>query len=384
MSIVGKPAYWASALESQKISTPAFIYSIGEISGQMRSLQAELGTPLVMAVAACSNPDILARIPEDLRFGVRCASRSEMSNVSGWESDHLYVAMPALNMPTARAVLGGKYRLIIDTPAQLELLAQARGNRTIMPVILGLNIGLARQLAGDLGIEPGFHGMDEADLDRALALARTHNIAVGGIHMYGGRNSFDLLAFPIVRTLARLIPPMESKLGYQLKTVNLGGGLAENWASKAHDFAAYRKEFSAFEPHLQLMHEVGRSVLASAGIFATRVLAVKTAFGQRHAVCDGSLVHAFHLTRAGCASESARQPMLDRGQGLVECRPGTSPGEGTIVLGASASAGDVFGHVAESLEVGDLLVYPDAGAYTQSYSPTLYLGLQPAGCYVHP
>lgn len=375
---------WIDALAGQAVQTPAFVYSMAEIASQMRALQAALSTPLLAVVAACNNPDVLARLPEDVRFGARCASRFEMNIVSAWKSEHLYLGMPALDAPSARAVLGGRYKLIIDTPAQLEMLVQLRGARHVTPVTLSLASSLAHGPAPGASSGAGLQGMDHDALAQTLELARRHGVAIGGLQMHAGRHCFGRHGQAVARCLLELVPWVEAQLGQPLQTVNLGGGLEEDWWAHAHDFAAYRRLLSGFAPHVQPMHEPGRAILAAAGVFLTRVVATKRVAGQAVAVCDGGLVQAQALTRAN-PHWRGTPPRVQRGEAFATCHAATATtgsGQGTLIAGASAGEDDLLAHCEESLQAGDLLAFTGAGAYVQSRSPTHFLGHPPAHAYV--
>lgn len=374
--------HWGQQLKLSSIVTPAFIYSMSEITRQLQALRAALGTSLIVAVSACDNPDVLARLPEDLRVGARCTSRAEMNIVAAWKADHIYVGMPALDSTSARLALGGKFRLVIDAPHQIELLAQLRGSRTIMPITLRLNMSLVDPFIEGPRAVIGSQGMDGNELTRCLDLALAHNIPVGGLHLFGGRSCFGRLAIPIARTLLHWRGIIELRLGYPLATINLGGGLDEEWAQQNHDFGAYRRVLAEFPSSVALIHEVGRSVFSSAGLFATRVIVVKRVGGQRYAICDGGLVQAFLLTKASGPSWRSRPALLRRGSEVLPLTPCEARGEGTVILGATAGTEDVFGGVVEHLEAGDLVLFCQAGAYAQAYSPVNYLGYSQASCYV--
>jgi diaminopimelate decarboxylase len=374
MSGANLPPAWIKAAARQPMQTPAYVYSMAQVTWQMHSLREALGTPIVVMVAACNNPDVLARLPEDVRFGARCASRHEMNIVSAWKSDHLYVGMPALEAPSARAALGGRYRIIIDAPQQLETLAELRGARRVAPVTLSL----ARSLAGADGIS--LQGMDREAFLLAMERSLKHDIQIGGVQMYAGRNGFAAHGLGVAKALRELVQAAEDRLGYRLLTVNLGGGLEDDWWRHGHDFAAYRGELSHFPSHLQLMHELGRSIFAPAGAFLTRVVGIKRTQGRALAVCDGGRVQAQAL--AGIGTEGRTSPLVLRGGEVLPEAAAAEAAEATFVCGASAGDGDLLAQCAQALRVGDLLAFPGAGAYMQSGSPTQYLGHAQAHTYV--
>ena len=368
------PHAWIEALAGKPMQTPSFVYSMDGIAQQMRRLQQELGTPILAVVSACSNPDVLARLPEDVRFGARCASRFEMNVVSAWASEHLYVGIPSMDALAARAVLGGRYRFVAEAPTQIETLVQLRGARKIMPITLSLS----NQLAGGTGLR----AMDAAGFEEALGIAQRHDVPVGGLHMHAGRHGFGAHGLNVARTLRQFAAQAEARLGYPLQTVNLGGGLEEDWWMRGHDFVAYRNALAQFPSHLQLMHELGRSIFASAGAFLTRVVAACRASHGAIAVCDGGLAQAFELTMA---SPHWREvlPLVHR-QGVILPTSGAQPrtAAATAILGASATDEDVFAWCAETLQPDDVLVFPGTGAYMQQRSPSGFMGHAEAGAYV--
>ncbi|MBV8753543.1 MAG: hypothetical protein JO309_01545 [Pseudonocardiales bacterium] len=373
---------WIELLNGQPIATPAYVFSAGEITRQMRALGAALGTPLVFSVSACPNADLLMRLAEDVRFGLRCSSRAEMSLVSGWQSEFSYVNLPSIDVQTMRALLGGKFRLIVDAPHQVELLAKLRGKREVMPLTLGVNVGVVNQSIEGAALPLDHLGMDWDDLRQALALTKAHDIPVDGLQTFGGRHSFGRHAMSIVRAIQDLVPRVEAHLGRPLRTVNLGGGLEENWQAMGHDFAAYRREVRKFPEHLQVMHDVGRSVMSSAGCFVTSVVARKSIQGRSYAICDGGMIQAFLLSRAAGEHCLASQPLVRSGDGPIRAAHANGGGETTIIVGSSSNRADILGSATDELLPGDILYFPGAGAYCRTYTPGEYLGHGGAVSYV--
>lgn len=367
---------WESALQDKAVQTPAYAYAMDQIAAQMRALSEALGTPILSVVAACNNSDVLARLADDVRFGARCASRYEMNVVAGWKSEHLYLGMPVLDSVSVRSALGGRFKFIIDSPAQIEALIQLRGARQMTPLTLSINPSLLGVTASH-----GLQGMDRDALEQALTVIQRESLVVGGLHLYAGRHSFAAHGLQAAQTLLELVPVVEQRLGYALQEVNLGGGLEEDWWVHQHDFAAYRKLLSGFPAHLQLMHELGRSAHAAGGAFLTRVAATKQVAARTVAFCDGGRVQAQGLTSAD-RNWHSQPPLLQRQGEIIALTPASESEAGTVICGSTGSEEDVFGYVAEALQAGDLLAFAGAGAYMQTLSPTTYLGHAQANTYV--
>ncbi|MGP8431868.1 hypothetical protein ACT2FY_00720 [Paraburkholderia fungorum] len=375
-------AEWIDQLGKHALATPAYVISVDEIARQLRAVREALGTPLVLSLSACPNPDVQMRLPEDVRFGVRCSSKAEMNVVAAWSTDFSYVNLPSMDAPTMRALLAGNFRLIADCADQLALLASVRGKRVVAPVTLGVNIGVIDRISSAAAADDDHLGMDLDELERALAFALEHDIPVGGLHAFGGRHSFASRSLALVKTMSKLVTQVEQRLGYALLSVNLGGGLEEDWQARSHDFAAYRRELAGFSPHLQLMHDVGRSVTATAGCFVTTVVATKALHGRFVAICDGGMTQALPLSAAAGAERITSTPMLRTPDGELRRIRAATDGTGTLIAGSSSSRRDRLGCVGAAVAKGDMLYFPNAGAYCIGRAPTGLAGLAPAHVYV--
>jgi diaminopimelate decarboxylase len=95
------------------------------------------------------------------------------------------------------------------------------------------------------------------------------------------------------------------------------------------------------------------------------------------------MVQALRLTEAAGDLRVSSVPFVKNAQTITPTKPGTGERGHTIVLGSSGLAGDVLCATDAVLAVGDILYFPNAGAYVQSFSPNQYLGFAQAQTYVH-
>jgi diaminopimelate decarboxylase len=127
-------------------------------------------------------------------------------------------------------------------------------------------------------------------------------------------------------------------------------------------FESYRSD-----PRLdgcRFLFELGRYLVAEAGVYVTRVVDVKQMRGKTFAVTDGGMNH--HLTATGNMGQVFRKtyPLLNLS------RAGGEPEEAVAVAGPCCTPLDVFGTnipLAEP-EVGDLIGVFYSGAYGFSAS----------------
>ena len=374
-----EPLHWSHGVPVQELRTPAYVYSVDEVARRIRALKAALGTSVVISFKACPNYDIVSRLPADCLDGVELASRGELHCFAGHKPRHFYVNTPALDASLARAAIGSQASLMIDAPHQLHLVDKQRGKRTVGPVGLRLSNRLIQRFSPEApALRPDQFGMDMDTLAEALALARDLRIDVDGLHLFAGPHTFGRAARYVVTALKQVIAFVEERLGHPLHWVSLGGGLEEHWASKGHDFEAYRKALGKLPAHIEKVHEFGRAIFASAGVFVAKVIAAKSIEGQHYAVCDGGMAQAFLLAQTENTFRKYRRPRV--ANRTAEPLP---EGRKTIVVGSSCSRDDVIGETPQSLKVGDLLVFESCGAYHRTYSMNSFLNLGEATSYVY-
>jgi len=373
-----QPRLWDAPIDVTEVQTPAYIYSVDEVGRRLRALKDALRTTVIVSLKACPVQDIVSRIPSDLWDGVEVASRGELHMLAGLRSRHLYVNTPALTESLARSALGAQATFIIDSPAHLALIQRLRGRREVQPVMLRLSNRLVNAHDRDAPtLRHDQFGMDFKQACEAIDLARSLDIRVRGFHLYAGPHTFGRASRFVVDAAVSLLGRLESHAGFRFQTVNLGGGLEETWSEKGYDFAAYRRELARFPAHIELVHEFGRAIFATAGCFAVRVLFAKSIDGQRYAVCDGGMAQAFLLAQTENILRKYRTPRI-----FGPVRQSASGKEKTIICGSTCSRDDVIGETFETVEDGDVLLFDLCGAYFRSYAMNSFLQLGEANVYV--
>ncbi len=157
--------------------------------------------------------------------------------------------------------------------------------------------------------------------------------------------------------------------------VDFGGGFGVPYFEKMVEFdligfgRGFRELLSSYRPNpllsgCRFLFELGRYLVADAGVYVTRVVDVKQMRGKTFAVTDGGMNH--HLTATGNMGQVFRKsyPLLNL------TRMGGLPEEGVAVAGPCCTPLDLFGSnipLAEP-EVGDLIGVFYSGAYGFSAS----------------
>ncbi|MDD1450728.1 pyridoxal-dependent decarboxylase, exosortase A system-associated [Sphingomonas sp. H160509] len=165
--------------------------------------------------------------------------------------------------------------------------------------------------------------------------------------------------------------------------VNLGGGFgvpyfASDAALDIERVGEALAEALASRPAIlaetRFAIELGRWLVAEAGVYLTRVIDIKQSQGETFVVVDGGLNH--QLAASGNFGTVVRRnyPIA------VAARMGHAPAETVSVVGPLCTPLDRLGDkvALPPVHVGDLIAIFMAGAYGASASPTAFLGHPPA------
>jgi diaminopimelate decarboxylase len=161
-------------------------------------------------------------------------------------------------------------------------------------------------------------------------------------------------------------------LGISPEVLNLGGGFGipygpDDAELELEPIAAELRSLRARVPHAHLVIELGRYLVAKAGWYLTTVIAQQTHQGRPAVVVDGGSHQRGDLCGLGLRRR-AFAPVVLTGQ--------TPPLMPTDVLGCLSLPSDVLAEAKPlpPLAPGDVLAFPNAGAYGLTASPTLFHG----------
>jgi diaminopimelate decarboxylase len=260
----------------------------------------------------------------------------------------------------------------------IERVASARG--VIQPVALRINPALPTSGAKlVMGGQPTQFGIDEDQLPSALnALGRCDHITLVGIHAYLGSRILEVRAIrENTKQILDLALRIEASRKRRLAFVDIGGGFGVNYfhgeieldlVSLGRELDGMVHDFKRRCPTTRILCELGRYLVAKAGVFVTSVRYVKRSRGRLFAICDGG---------SNCHASAAGLGALFRRNFPIARLTGTGTGSAVYtVTGPLCTPTDVIGESVPlgNLECGDLIGVYDSGAYGASASPVHLLG----------
>ncbi|MEN7431484.1 hypothetical protein VA599_12040 [Chromobacterium sp. TRC.1.1.SA] len=367
------------------VKTPGYVFDPSIALARYRRLRELLDTGLIVSLKANSNLELLIRCGHGFVDGVELASLGELDLAVGRIAATKYVNNPSMDETFMRAALASRCVFIIDSLGQAERLAGLMGKQPAPQTVLRLNAaelmpGRRREAADHFGMSP------QEALLAAAALSRA-DIPVIGLHSFAGSHQFRVDdsggdSADLAHALAAFAADAAGATGAPIEFLNCGGGFGERFHDDEAAFAAYRERLAPLRRRFRLVHESGRGIFAGAGLFATRVRAVKTLGGRTVAVCDGGLSHNFLLARTESAIKKYARPRLLHRQPAAD-GAAVAPVQ---YVGSTCSRADIIGWQPDAIAapgVGDLVIFEQCGAYHPSYSVSGFLSLGAAGAYIH-
>lgn len=380
----------AAALADEAGGTPLFVYDAAMVRARVAALRAAMPAGLGIHYAMKANPfpPLLALMGE-LVDGLDIASAGELALAlgAGVPGGRISFAGPGkTDRELAEAIVAG---------VTLNLESEGEGERALaIAARLGARPRLAVRVNPDFELKGSGMRMGGGarpfgvDADRAGALAR-RVIAAGadwrGWHIFAGSQALDARAIAAAQAATiDLAARLSDEAGAAPPLVNLGGGFGVPYfpGDVPLDVAAIGEALiAALDARADMLAssrfaiELGRWLVAEAGVYLTRVVEVKTSHGQRFAVVDGGLHH--QLAASGNFGTVVRRnyPLALANRFGAPAAP-----DPVTVVGCLCTPLDRLGDAVALPPVapGDLVAVFMAGAYGASASPARFLGHDPA------
>ena len=358
------------------VGTPFYCYSTATLERHYRVFTeafADRKALLCFALKANSNQSVIATLAR-LGAGADIVSGGELRRALAGGIPPQRIVFSGVGKTAqemAEALDAGILCFNVESEPELELLSQVATSRGVVaPVSIRVNPDVdakthAKISTGKSATKFGI------PISRARAVyeeaARLPGIRISGVDMHIGSQITDMAPFEnAILLLADLARDLLAA-GHKLHHVDLGGGLGVPYAASdpippAPDAYAAVVKRALGDLDLPLVFEMGRMIVANAGILVTRVLYVKKGDGKTFVIVDAAM------------NDLIRPTLYDAHHDI---QPVQLPPEGAVAVVA-----DVVGPVCETgdylaldrslpeLKPGDLLAVMTAGAYGAVQSGT--------------
>src|ERR671917_883869 len=294
--------------------TPFYLYHGEMIVERVRRVKEALGTEVSYSLKANPSVGVCQLIAREVGTGGEVASSGELvvARAAGFEPEDIVFAGPGKTDDELRMVIEeGIFADNVESLNEIDRLATIAKNIG-RRIGVGLRINPAAQLMGSqmrMGGTVGQFGIDQAELEEAIRKTLSHpELILRGIHVYTATQVFEVE--PLLehcRNILQIALEAADYAGQPLQMIDFGGGFGVPYFEKMVEFdlgtfgEGFRELLESYrsDPRLsgcRFLFELGRYLVADAGVYVTRAVDVKQMRGKTFVVTDGGMNH--HLTPA--------------------------------------------------------------------------------------
>lgn len=363
--------------------TPFYAYSREAISARVAELRAALPEAVRLHYAMKANPmPALVAHLVGLTDGIDVASAQEMHVAldAGADPGHMSFAGPGKTPEEISRAIAAGVAINLESEGQYRAALVAAETLGIAPR-LAIRINPAFELKSSgmqMGGGPKPFGIDEELVPGLVARMCADGVPPVGLHIYSG--SQNLRADAIIeaqRNSVSLGIRLAAQLPDGLEWLNIGGGFGVPYfpgeapldVGRIGEALAPLCEEAARHGVGSLVLELGRYLVAEAGVYVTRVLDRKVSRDRTFLVVDGGLHHNL------AASGNFGQVLRKNYPVAIGNRLDAQATEPQTVVGPLCTPLDLLADrmALAPAQPGDFVVVFMAGAYGLSASPTRFL-----------
>jgi len=351
---------------AQQYGTPTYVYSRATLERHYRAFTDAAGSqPHLVCYAVKANSNIaLLNLLARLGSGFDIVSEGELRRVlqaGGNPAKVVFSGVGKAESEIEFALNTGIKCFNVESEAELHRIARvaARLGKTA-PISLRVNPDIDAKTHPYIstGLKANKFGIDITDAPRIYQLAaRYPQLKVCGVDCHIGSQLTETQ--PFLDALDKVLALVDklSELGIVLSHLDIGGGLGVTYLDETPphpaDYAAQVVQRLAAYPHLTLVFEPGRAIMANAGVLLTKVEYLKPGQEKHFAIVDAAM------------NDLIRPALYSAWMNIVpvKLQPELAL-QRYDVVGPVCETGDFLGKDRDlAIAEGDLLAVRSAGAY---------------------
>ena len=374
-----------SLLAARVGQTPFYAYDRSLLRSGVERLRKALPSAIKLHYAMKANPmPAVVGFMAGLVDGIDVASAGELKVAldAGADPKEISFAGPGKREVELRQAVASRVLVNVESAREVVLL-DAISNELGLPARVAVRVNPDFELKGSgmkMGGGPKQFGIDVEQMPELLRDIGRRGLAFEGFHLYAG--SQNLKAESICEAQQKsfdLAVRLAEHAPRPVRFLNLGGGFGIPYfpgeqrldvAPIGDNLATLCERARSALPEVELVIELGRYLVAEAGIYVCRIVDRKVSRGQVFLVADGGLHH--HLAASGNFGQVIRKnyPVT------IGNRADSVHREIASVVGPLCTPLDLL---ADRMDLpvaqeGDLVVVFQSGAYGASASPQGFLG----------
>ncbi len=355
-----------------EFGAPLYVYDEARIRNQFRTLQGAFPHPkpeVHYAMKANSNPAIL-RILQEEGAWVDTVSEGEVRLAlgAGFPAERILFTGNNSTLDELETCLALGVSLNLGSLSSLERLA-ARHPGAAFSLRINPGVGAGHHAHCITGGPASKFGIWHEDLDQAREIAARHQVRINGIHSHIGTGIYTaapmLEAMELVLRTASAFPDLEF--------IDFGGGFGVPYRpdqepldheglgqEMSRRFAEFVEDYGR---PLRMKLEPGRFLVASAGSFVVQVTDVNATPEHRFIGVNSGFNHL------------VRPTMYNSYHQIDNASRAHAEAQSVVIVGNICESGDIFSRDGDAIDrlvpdpqIGDYLVFLEAGAYGLSMS----------------
>lgn len=348
---------------AEQLPTPAYVFDSDLFAKRAMLVKEAFGEKTGLCFSIKANPFLLACLPE-VFDKIEVCSPGELTICEKTGADMSMVIFSGVNKTPAdveRAMDDHVGTFSAESMLHLQLIngsALRRGKK--VPLLLRLTGGSQ-------------FGMDESEV---LQIIRNRSdyagVEIVGLHYFTGTQKRKVSGIEKELTLvADFVAKVENELGFRLRKVEYGTGLAVDYFAEDADekeaerLMAVAPAVRALAEKVELTVEMGRFFAAPCGFYFTRVMDAKTCCNVNYAIVDGGI----NMLKYDGQIQGMQIPAI------THIGAEDAAAEKWTICGSLCTTADVLARNAEfsGLKIGDILVFHRTGAYSAMEGMAVFL-----------
>jgi diaminopimelate decarboxylase len=360
--------------------TPLYLYS-GDVIRSRYGCFTDLFPGFDVFYSFKANPNLA--ICDMLRNLGACADVSSLGELEaaltvGFKPENIAFVGPGKTEEEIQAAIAnGIYAIAAESQCELSMIDAGAGRLgKSVDVLLRINT-LEEPISPEMMVGgPSKFGFDEETVVEEVADLDLKHARITGIHVYSASQVLDAgFISTHLRYVAALALRLSDSIGFDLRCIDFGGGFGVPYEqgdieldlkSIAVTARGVREDLRTSHPGCRLLFEVGRFLLAPAGVFVTKALRVKRSRDKNFVITDGGMNH---FSRPVFMRVAHPVRLLNKigASATVECN----------VAGPICTPIDISGRgvMLPPPEAGDIVGIFNAGAYGYTMSMLDFMSL---------
>ncbi|PLW81600.1 pyridoxal-dependent decarboxylase, exosortase A system-associated [Kineobactrum sediminis] len=365
-----------------------YAYDSSVMSQRVTELKAQLPSAIQLHYAIKANPmPAVVQHMSGLVQGLDVASGAELAVAiaTGTASADISFAGPGKSDADLRAAVAAGVIIILESSTEMHRVAALAGETGTLPkVAIRVNPDFELKASGmKMSGGPKPFGIDAEQVPEVMQVLANLPLDFVGLHIFSGSQNLrpeSLIeahdkTFDLALRLAEQAPR-------PLRWLNIGGGFGVPYFPGEqtldlkpimHNLQRLVDELLAAMPDVEIVMELGRYLVAEAGLYVCQVSDKKVSRGQTFLITNGGLHH--HLAASGNFGQVIRKnyPVC------IGNRVTSDTLENVSVVGPLCTPLDILGErmPLPAADIGDLVVLFQSGAYGFTASPHLFLSHPP-------